>query len=144
MGAAGMLGTWLIGRMASRSLSMTLILAPIGLGAIACALVAVGTLAAPTAALLTLWGMIGTGAPVAWWTWVARRFPNDAEAAGGLMVAVVQLAITLGAAGGGVLFDAAGYRLTFLASAAVLGAGALFAGLDARASQGQDQQQCQQ
>jgi predicted MFS family arabinose efflux permease len=97
--------------------------------------VAFGTLALPTAGLLTLWGTIGTGAPVAWWTWVARRFPEDAEAGGGLMVAVVQLAITLGAAGGGILFDATGYRATFLASAAVLGAGALFAGLDACAGQ---------
>jgi predicted MFS family arabinose efflux permease len=137
MGAAGMLGTWLIGRMVARSLPTTLILAPIGLAAIACALVAAGTSALPTAALLTLWGMIGTGAPVAWWTWVARRFPEDAEAGGGLMVAVVQLAITLGAAGGGLLFDASGYRMTFLASAAVLGTGALFAGLDARAGRQQ-------
>jgi predicted MFS family arabinose efflux permease len=96
--------------------------------------VALGNFAAPTAALLSLWGMIGTGAPVAWWTWVARRFPDDAESAGGLLVAVVQLAITLGAAGGGILFDAAGYRTTFLASSGLLGASALLAVLDARAS----------
>ncbi len=132
MGAAGLVGTWLVGRMVAGSLAMTLILAPSALAALACALMAVGTLALPTAALLTLWGMIGTGAPVAWWTWVARRFPDDAEAGGGLMVAVVQLAITLGAAGGGILFDAAGYRATFLASAVVLSAGAMFAALDAR------------
>jgi predicted MFS family arabinose efflux permease len=86
-----------------------------------------------TAVLLTLWGVIGTGAPVAWWTCVARRFPDDAEAAGGLLVAVVQLAMTLGAAGSGFLFDAAGYRTTFLASAAPLGASALLGALDARA-----------
>ncbi|MGV7217411.1 MFS transporter [Bradyrhizobium sp. UFLA05-112] len=134
MGGAGMVGTWLIGHMVSRSLSLTLILAPVALAALACGLVALGTLAGPTALFLTLWGMIGTGTPVAWWTWVARRFPADAEAGGGLMVAVVQLAITLGAAGGGLLFDAAGYRVTFLASAGVLVAGALFAGLDARAA----------
>lgn len=34
------------------------------------------------------------------------------------MVAVVQLAITLGVAGGGLLFDFGGYRATFVASAA--------------------------
>ncbi|WP_247991633.1 MFS transporter [Bradyrhizobium sp. 186] len=133
MGVAGVVGTWLIGRMVASSLSMTLILAPLVLAALACGLVAVGTLAAPTAFLVTLWGMIGTGAPVAWWTWVAHRFPNDAEAAGGLLVAVVQMAITLGAAGGGFLFDAAGYRTTFLASAGLLGASALFGAFDARA-----------
>ncbi|GAB9166963.1 MFS transporter [Bradyrhizobium diazoefficiens] len=134
MGIAGVIGTWLIGRMVAHRLSTPLILAPLALAAIACGLVALGSFAGPTTALLTLWGMIGTGAPVAWWTWVARRFPDDAESAGGLLVAVVQLAITLGAAGGGILFDAAGYRTTFLASAGLLGASALLAVLDARAS----------
>jgi predicted MFS family arabinose efflux permease len=132
MGVAGVIGTWLIGRAVARSLSMTLILAPAALAALACGLVAMGTSVGPTAVLLALWGMIGTGAPVAWWTWVARRFPDDAEAGGGLLVGVVQLAITLGAAGGGLLFDAAGYRATFLSSAALLGASALLAGLAAR------------
>jgi predicted MFS family arabinose efflux permease len=36
------------------------------------------------------------------------------------MVAVVQLAITIGAAGGGVLFDSTGYQATFLFSAGIL------------------------
>lgn len=132
MGLGGLCGTWVFGRLVARFPSATLILAPVGLAVIACALVAAGPFAVPTAGLLVLWGAIGTGAPVAWWTWVARRFPKDAEAGGGLLVAIVQLAITLGAAGGGLLFDAAGYRATFLASAALLAAGALLAALDAR------------
>jgi predicted MFS family arabinose efflux permease len=57
---------------------------------------------------------------VGWWTWISVALPEDAEAGGGLMVAVVQLAITAGAAGGGVLFDTSGYRSTFLFSAAIL------------------------
>ncbi|MET4022236.1 putative MFS family arabinose efflux permease [Bradyrhizobium sp. S3.2.12] len=65
MGIAGVIGTWLIGRMAARSLSTPLILAPLALAAIACGLVTLGSFAGPTTALLTLWGMIGTGAPVA-------------------------------------------------------------------------------
>jgi predicted MFS family arabinose efflux permease len=132
MGLGGLVGTWVFGHLVARFPSATLILAPVGLAVIACALVAAGSFAVPTAGLLVLWGAIGTGAPVAWWTWVARRFPTDAEAGGGLLVAIVQLAITLGAAGGGLLFDAAGYRATFLASAALLAAGALLAALDAR------------
>ena len=125
MGAAGLLGTWLIGRAVARSLSATLVLAPLMMAAIAIGLVAVGTMALPTAALVAGWGLIGTALPVAWWTWLSRTLPDDAEAGGGLMVAVVQLAITLGAAGGGLLFDAAGHRATFLASAGLLGASAL-------------------
>jgi predicted MFS family arabinose efflux permease len=132
MGLGGLFGTWVFGRLVARFAAATLILAPVGLAVIACALVAVGSFAVPTAVLLALWGAIGTGAPVAWWTWVARRFPKDAEASGGLLVAIIQLAITLGAAGGGLLFDAAGYQATFLASTALLAAGALLAALDAR------------
>ena len=132
MGAGGLLGTWLFGRFVARSLPVSLIAAPAALAVIACALVAFGRFAVPTAMLLTLWGIVGTGAPVAWWTWVARRFPDDAEAGGGLLVAVVQLAITLGASGGGILFDAGGHRLTFLASAALLVVAALLAAADAR------------
>lgn len=55
-----------------------------------------------------------------WWSWLAKALPGDAEAGGGLMVAVVQLAIALGSTVGGLLFDASGYQSTFLASAVVL------------------------
>ena len=48
------------------------------------------------------------------------------------MVAVVQLAITLGAGVGGILFDSFGYQATFLASAALLIASAGAALLAAR------------
>jgi predicted MFS family arabinose efflux permease len=138
MGAGGLLGTWIFARLVARSLAATLILAPAALAVLACALVTTGKLAVPTGILLTLWGIIGTGAPVAWWTWVARRFPNDAEAGGGLLVAVLQLAITLGAAGGGLLYDAGGYRATFLTSAAVLLLRTSLAALDMRAGKAGD------
>jgi len=46
--------------------------------------------------------------------------PRDAEAGGGLMVAVIQLSIALGSTIGGMLFDTSGYRTTFIASGSVL------------------------
>ncbi|GLZ22142.1 hypothetical protein Bpla01_56710 [Burkholderia plantarii] len=52
-----------------------------------------------------------------WREWVARIFPDSAEAGGGLLVAIVQLAIASGATVGGLLFDSHSYRETFLASA---------------------------
>jgi len=76
--------------------------------------------------------LIGTAAPVGWWTWMAKVLPDDAEAGGGLMVAVIQLAITLGASLGGLLFDSLGYRASFGASAAILAVSALMAVLAAR------------
>jgi len=132
MGGAGLLGTWLIGRAVRRSLSATLIVAPLAMAAIAIGLIALGTMPLPTAALLAGWGLIGTALPVAWWTWLSRTLPADAEAGGGLMVAVIQLAITLGAAGGGLMFDAAGHRATFLVSAALLAGSALLGVLGSR------------
>lgn len=46
--------------------------------------------------------------PVGWSTWVTRGVPDDAESAGGLQVAVIQVANTFGAAVGGYALDSAG------------------------------------
>ncbi|WP_332879362.1 MFS transporter [Massilia sp. S19_KUP03_FR1] len=120
IGVAGFIGTVLIGALLKAHLYETLITIPLAMAAIAIALIVFGSSTAWTAVLLAFWGLLGTSAPVGWWTWLARTLPDDAEAGGGLMVAVVQLAITAGAGLGGVLFDAMGYRATFGLSAAIL------------------------
>ena len=88
--------------------------------------------AVAVALLLAGWGLVGTAAPVAWWMWLGKVLPDDAEPGGGLMVGVIQLAIAIGATVGGVLYDAAGHRGTFAASASVLCASALVAAKAAR------------
>ncbi|RQZ05945.1 MFS transporter [Burkholderia sp. Bp9031] len=120
IGVAGLAGTILIGAFLENGLYRTLVVTPLLMAAIAVALVWYGASTAATAGLLALWGLTGTAAPVGWWTWLARTLPHDAEAGGGLMVAVVQLAIALGATTGGVLFDLHGYRATFAMSAVLL------------------------
>jgi predicted MFS family arabinose efflux permease len=120
MGVAGLVGTSLIGLVIRQRLYSSLVLMPFAMAVMAVALTAYGSSLGATAALMFLWGFIGTAAPVGWWTWLSRALPDDAEAGGGLMVAVVQFAITIGAAGGGVLFDGGGYRATFLFSAVIL------------------------
>jgi predicted MFS family arabinose efflux permease len=120
LGVAGFIGTAVIGAFVKKDLYATLIVIPILMAAIAVALVSFGGSTAATAILLGIWGLVATSAPVAWWTWLARTLPQDAERGGGLMVAVVQLAITLGATVGGVLFDTSGYRATFFTSAVLL------------------------
>ena len=132
MGGAGLVGTWLISRIVARNLTAALVFGPLAMAAIAILLVVLGTVPLPTGILLAIWGLIGTAMPVAWSTWMTRTLPNDAEAGGGLMVAVIQLAITLGAAGGGLLFDMGGYQATFLVSAILLGASALVGAASAR------------
>lgn len=119
-GVAGFVGTAFIGSVLKTSLYRPLIAIPLAMALIALALVASGRSTAAAAALLALWGLLGTAAPVGWWTWLARSLPQNAEAGGGLMVAVVQLAIALGSTAGGLVFDAAGYRSTFALSAVLL------------------------
>jgi predicted MFS family arabinose efflux permease len=127
VGLAGFAATFVIGRIADRNLEPTLIVLPAIMAAVAVALSMFGASQPITIGLLAIWGFAGTAAPVAWWTWLSRTVPDAAEAGGGLMVAVVQLAITLGATVGGVVFDAAGAAPEFLASGVIL-AGAALAG----------------
>ena len=121
IGLAGLVGSVLIGPMLRTHLRATLIGPPVAMAALALGLIALATSPVATAILLTLWGLISTPSPTGWWTWLSRTLPHDAEAGGGLMVAVIQLAITLGAALGGWLVDASGYAAAFAAGAAILG-----------------------
>jgi len=120
VGIAGLVGTSLVSRVLDGRLHLTLAVIPILMASLAIGLAAFGTSAWITAALLALWGMLSTAAPVAWSTWLTRTLPNDAEAGGGLMVAIIQLGITVGATLGGAVFDAHGAIVTFLSSAGVL------------------------
>jgi predicted MFS family arabinose efflux permease len=134
LGLAGLAGTVLIERVLKNRLYPVLIAIPLIMAGIAVALVTFGGSPFTTAVLLGCWGFVATAAPVGWWTWLARVLPDDAEAGGGLMVAIIQLAITAGATVGGLAFDHSGYQATFELSAATLGLAALLAGLAARHS----------
>ncbi len=120
IGLGGLVGTSVIGRFLQWNFYRTLVAIPLLMALIALALTIFGGNIAAVAALLGLWGAVATAAPVAWWSWLATTLPGDAEAGGGLMVAVVQLAIALGSTIGGVLFDKTGYQGTLIASAALL------------------------
>jgi predicted MFS family arabinose efflux permease len=109
-----------------------LIALPLAMAVIAIALTGLGGALVPVAVLLALWGLISTAAPVGWWTWLSRVLPDDAEAGGGLMVAMIQLAIAIGATAGGVVYDASGYGSTFALSAAALVLSAFVAGMAGR------------
>ena len=136
LGVSGFIGTVLIGRVLNGGLFLTLAVLPALMAATAVALTVVGTSVVAVGVLLAVWGFAGTSAPVAWWTWLARTVPDEAEAGGGLMVAIVQLAITLGATMGGIVFDTAGPRAEFLASAGLLAVAAVAALAIGRAHRG--------
>jgi predicted MFS family arabinose efflux permease len=132
IGVAGFVGTTLIGRFLKLSLYRTLAVIPALMSVIAVALVLAGSSVWASTLLLGIWGLVATSAPVGWWTWLARTLPQDAEIGGGLMVAIVQLAIMLGATVGGLLFDLSGYQATFGLSSTLLALGAGVALLAAR------------
>ncbi len=120
IGVMGFIGTSVINAFLKRGFYTTLITIPIMMAVIAISLIFLGAWPIVVAVLLGIWGFLGTAAPVGWWSWLARTLPNDAEAGGGLMVAVVQLAIALGSTLGGMLFDHSGYQATFGVSAIIL------------------------
>ena len=132
IGVSGVIGTSLVGGFLKTDLYRVLIFIPAVMAGLALLLIAGGQNMFVTAAALALWGMIATAAPVGWWTWLSQSMPQDAESGGGLMVAVIQLAITLGALIGGVLFDSGGYLVTFAASALLLLAAAVLSVMTAR------------
>lgn len=119
-GVANFVGTSLAGRLLERSLRLTLIVMPTAMAAIGVALVVLGRAPIADAVLIALWGVAFGGVPVAWSTWVTQTVPDEAESAGGLIVAAVQLAIATGAAVGGVVFDASGVKGVFLGAVVVL------------------------
>ncbi len=127
MGLAGVVGTYLVSQLLQTRLFSIVGTIPLVMAVIALGLIAFGTSTVLVAILLIAWGLFGTAAPVGWGTWLSRYLADDAEAGGGLQVAIIQLAITAGAALGGVLFDTAGWWSTFAFAAATLGASSLLA-----------------
>lgn len=120
MGLSGVAGTWSISRLLSTRLYSIVIAIPLVMAAIAVLLIALSSTKLAVAGLLIAWGFFGTAAPVGWGTWLSRVLHDDAEAGGGLQVAVIQFAITIGAAAGGLLFDWNGWWSSFAFAAVLL------------------------
>lgn len=127
LGIAGLAGTFVISFILHQHVYRYLILIPLMMASIAYAFVLGGQHLWLVAILMGLWGFIGTSAPVAWNTWLAQTLHQDTEVGGGLMVAIIQFAITLGATLGGLLYDSQGYSATFYMSAIMLLFGAITA-----------------
>jgi predicted MFS family arabinose efflux permease len=124
-GVASLFGTLLAGFMLERSLRATLAAMPLVMAIFAVSLATSNSTLSIDLALITLWGLAFGAVPVAWSTWLTRTIPDEAESAGGLLVAAVQVAIMIGAAGGGAIYDFKGATAVFGASSLVLFAAAV-------------------
>lgn len=119
-GIANFIGTLLAGPLIRRSLGFTLATMPLLAGASALALSGLTGASVLALVLVSLWGMAFGGVPVAWTTWNTRIAPDEAESAGGLIVAAIQFAIAAGAGTGGLIFDTAGATGVYTYGGAVL------------------------
>lgn len=119
-GIANFLGTLLAGPMIERSLRLTLLSMPLLMGVLGLSLVSLGNTPMADAVMVSLWGLAFGAVPVAWSTWLTRTVPDQAESAGGLIVAAIQLAIAIGAAAGGAMFDLSGATGVFASAGFVL------------------------
>jgi len=120
LGAAGFLGTYAAAALVGRHLYALLRVLPLALGVVTLAMLAAGHLVWGVAVAMVAWGTVNSALPVTWFSWLTAGVKDEPEAAGGLMVAAIQLAIMLGATFGGLLLDHFSITATFLGAAALL------------------------
>ena len=135
-GVANFAGTLLAGKLLERHPLATLVLMPALVGVAALALVLLPASVPGQAVLLAIWGLAFGGVPVAWSNWVANAVPDQAESAGGMVVASVQSAIATGAAAGGAMFSLGGSAGVFVAAAVLMLLAALLIAVRVRVSSG--------
>ncbi|MCS0539316.1 MFS transporter [Aeromonas veronii] len=132
LGLAGFVGTTAVSMLLRRHLYRMLRWLPLVLGVITLALLAVEHHFWSVALMLILWGALNSAIPIAWSAWITQGISDSPESGGGLMVAAIQLAITLGAAVGGWLLDSLSIRATFMGSALLLTAASMVVGNGSR------------
>lgn len=128
-GVANFIGTLLAGWLMERSLRLTLIMMPALVGLAALSMILFPLEEKGLIGLVALWGMAFGGVPVAWSNWVARSVPDQAETAGGMVVAAVQSSIAAGAVLGGLLFTISGVPGVFITAGCIMFLATLVIGL---------------
>lgn len=129
---AGFAGTTAVSLLLHRHLYRMLRWLPLVLGVITLALLTVAHHFWGVALMLILWGTLNSAIPVAWSAWITQGIADTPESGGGLMVAAIQLSITLGAAVGGWLLDSFSISATFMGSALLLTAASMVVGNGSR------------
>ncbi len=107
-GIGGFFGNFAGGFIAERSERYAVVCGGALIAVLAATLWMAGSSPIVAAVAIALWGFAFGAFPVGFQTWIVRAAPDQAEAAGGLMVAAFQIAIASGAIGGGILVDHVG------------------------------------
>ncbi|HAT1616669.1 TPA: purine ribonucleoside efflux pump NepI [Raoultella ornithinolytica] len=119
-GIASFIGTSLSSVILRRSVKAALTAAPLVLATSAAVLVLWGESQVVASAVAIIWGFAFALIPVGWSTWITRSLSDQAEKAGSIQVAVIQLANTCGAAVGGVALDHLGLLSPLVISGALM------------------------
>lgn len=107
-GVGGFFGNFAGGWIAGHSERQAIVCGSALIAVLAATLLVAGESVAITAVAVTLWGFAFGAFPVGFQTWIVRAAPDQAEGAGGLLVAAFQIAIASGAIFGGLLVDHVG------------------------------------
>ena len=124
-GIASFIGTSLSSVLLKRSVKAALAIAPLVLTACAAARVLWGESKIVASTVAIIWCFAFALIPVGWSTWITRSLSDQAEKAGSIQVAVIQLANTCGAAVGGIALDHLGLLSPLVLSGVLM----LFTGL---------------
>lgn len=119
-GIASFIGTSFSSVILKRSVKLALAGAPLVLAASALTLILWGDEKIVAAAIAVIWGLAFALVPVGWSTWITRSLADQAEKAGSIQVAVIQLANTCGAAIGGFALDRLGLISPLMISGALM------------------------
>lgn len=104
-GIASFIGTSMSSAFLKKSLKTALAVAPLVLALSALTLILWGSDKIVASVVAVVWGLAFALVPVGWSTWITRSLADQAEKAGSIQVAVIQLANTCGAAVGGYALD---------------------------------------
>jgi predicted MFS family arabinose efflux permease len=126
-GIANLIGAISAKFLLEKNFLLTLTLAPLTMGVLTILLVFLGSDLIFASLLIALWGFAFGSVQVGWPTWVTKAVSDEAESAGSLIVAFTQIAITLGAGIGGLVYDRGGINITFELGGLILFIAALVA-----------------
>lgn len=125
LGVANYLGTSFAAKFLHRSIRNVMSTVSVAMSLVATGLFFFGNHALAMFLLITLWGLLRGVVPVGWSTWLTRVVPDRAESGGGILVAVIQIAIMAAAALGGLFVNSFGPRSIVVLSGGLLLVGAM-------------------
>lgn len=125
-GLCGLAGNLIAPKVIGKSIYAVMVAAPAAMAILLGSLLTIGHVVIPAVAIIMAWSFarahIGVGANA----WVAHEFTDHLEGAGGILVAVIQGAMMLGAILGGLLIDNVGAGAPPAAGAIFITIGALY------------------